>query len=152
MRKLFLTFFYLGLSKKAPGTVGSLGALIVGILILEFLNSKTLFLLSILLFIVGVKEVDIYQRQTNTHDSKEIVIDEVAGMFLALSISGDTIVQAILSFIFFRIYDIKKPSIIGKIDEKVKNGWGVMGDDMIAGFFAGLSSAMVYFGYLKLMG
>ncbi|NWF66416.1 MAG: phosphatidylglycerophosphatase A [Campylobacterales bacterium] len=152
MRKLFLTFFYLGLSKKAPGTVGSFGALIVGLLIMQYLNEQTLFLLSLLLLIVGAKETNIYQQQNGVHDPKEIVIDEVAGMFLALSLSGATLIQAILSFIFFRIYDIWKPSIIGKIDKNVKSGWGVMGDDMLAGVFAGISSALLYFLYIKFLG
>ena len=49
-----------------------------------------------------------------------------------------------LAFIFFRLFDIWKPSIIGKIDRDVKGGLGVMGDDVVAGFAAGIASAGVY--------
>jgi len=47
----------------------------------------------------------------------------------------------VLSFAFFRLFDIWKPSLIGKIDRDVKGGWGVMGDDMLAGVLAGICSA-----------
>jgi phosphatidylglycerophosphatase A len=69
-------------------------------------------------------------------------------MWIALSICGinssNTLIMAVLSFIFFRLFDIWKPSIIGKIDRDVKGGLGVMGDDVVAGFAAGIASAGVY--------
>lgn len=49
-----------------------------------------------------------------------------------------------LSVLFFRAFDILKPSVIGRIDKNVKGGLGVMGDDMVAGLFAGLLSAICY--------
>ena len=78
------------------------------------------------------------------HDHGSIVIDEVAGVWLAISISGATAVQFALSVLFFRVFDIWKPSVIGRIDRNVKGGLGVMGDDMLAGLFAGLLSAICY--------
>ena len=78
------------------------------------------------------------------HDHGSIVIDEVAGVWLAISISGATAVQFALSVLFFRAFDIWKPSVIGRIDKNVKGGLGVMGDDMLAGLFAGLLSAICY--------
>jgi len=145
-RKIFLTLFYSGLSKKAPGTVGSLLALILGMFIINFFNLTTLFLLSILITIVAVKEINIYERMIGTHDNSEIVIDELAGMWIAMSIAGvtsDGYLMATLAFVFFRIFDIWKPSIIGRIDKNVDGGMGVMGDDIVAGVFAGLSAALV---------
>lgn len=145
-RKIFLTLFYSGLSKKAPGTAGSLLALILGMFIINFFNLTTLFLLSILITIVAVKEINIYERMIGTHDNSEIVIDELAGMWIAMSIAGvtsDGYLMATLAFVFFRIFDIWKPSIIGRIDKNVDGGMGVMGDDIVAGVFAGLSAALV---------
>ncbi|MFZ9659366.1 MAG: phosphatidylglycerophosphatase A [Arcobacteraceae bacterium] len=145
-RKIFLTLFYSGLSKKAPGTVGSLLALILGMFIINFFNLTTLFLLSILITIVAIKEINIYERMIGTHDNSEIVIDELAGMWIAMSIAGvtsDGYLMATLAFVFFRIFDIWKPSIIGRIDKNVDGGMGVMGDDIVAGVFAGLSAALV---------
>lgn len=147
--ELFITVFYSGKSPVAPGTVGSLVALFLGVGILQVLTDQTLFLLAILVSILGVKAINKYEEATNTHDDKSIVIDELAGMWFALAISGATWFQIIASFVFFRLLDIKKPSVIGKIDKNVKGGLGVMGDDIVAGFFAGLLSSMSYTFYLK---
>lgn len=152
MRKLFLTVFYSGLSPKAPGTVGTFISLILAMILLKFISVTTLFLLSLLITVVAVKQIDIYEKEVAEHDSKEIVVDELAGMWLALSMAlynvnttSDNYIIAILAFVYFRLFDIWKPSIIGKIDQKVQGGWGVMGDDIVAGFFAGLCTSMSYF-------
>ena len=148
MRKLFLTLFYSGLSPKAPGTMGSIVALFMGLALLQYVHESTLFMLSILITVIAVKQIDIYEAEVGAHDGKEIVIDELAGMWLALSICGinneNILYMAPLAFLFFRLFDIWKPSIIGKIDQKVKGGWGVMGDDLVAGLAAGVASAGVY--------
>ena len=153
IRKAFLTLFYSGLSPKAPGTVGSIVALFLGLILLQFIHESTLFMLSILISVIAVKQIDIYESEVGMHDSKEIVIDELAGMWVALSICGITnenmIYTAPLAFIFFRLFDIWKPSIIGKIDRDVKGGWGVMGDDLVAGIAAGIAASGVYQVLLK---
>jgi len=151
MRKLFLTFFYTGLSPYAPGTVGSIAAAIVGYIFLQYLPVSTLTLLSILITVVAVKEIDIYEKENNSHDPKEIVIDEVVGVWLAFALSSATLLQMLLSLIFFRIYDIWKPSIVGKIDREFKGGISVMGDDIVAGVLAGVSSALVFQIYTYLL-
>ncbi len=144
MRRLFLTFFYTGLSPKAPGTMGSLLALVCGVVILEYLSLETLFLGAFLLTLAGIKEINAYEQNGGEHDDKSIVIDEVVGMWLALVLSSSTWVQIGLSFLFFRLFDIWKPSVIGKVDKNVKGGLGVMGDDILAGMFAGICSAGAY--------
>ena len=147
-RKFFLTVGFSGLSPKAPGTVGSFVSLLIGLFLLEFLHVSTLFLLALLVTVIAIKQINIYEEQVGAHDGKEIVIDELAGMWIALSICGinssNTLIMAVLSFIFFRLFDIWKPSIIGKIDRDVKGGLGVMGDDVLAGFAAGIASAGIY--------
>ncbi|OCL84665.1 phosphatidylglycerophosphatase A family protein [Arcobacter porcinus] len=144
-RKFFLTVGFSGLSPKAPGTVGSFVSLILALALLEFLHSSSLFLLAVLVSIIAVKQINIYEKEVGIHDSSEIVIDELAGMWIALSLSGinseNILITASLAFIFFRIFDIWKPSIIGKIDKNVKGGLGVMGDDILAGVFAGICTA-----------
>ena len=147
-RKFFLTVGFSGLSPKAPGTVGSFVSLIIGLFLLEFLHVSTLFLLSLLITVIAIKQIDIYEKEVGMHDGKEIVIDELAGMWIALSICGinstNILILAPLAFLFFRLFDIWKPSIIGKIDRDVKGGLGVMGDDIVAGFAAGIASAGIY--------
>ena len=137
MQKLFLTFFGFGLLPKAPGTWGSVAGAVVAYFVLYFFSATTLLLASI-------SVIDDFEKKVNSHDESFIVIDEVAGVWLAIAISGATISQLVLSLVLFRVLDIKKPSIIGRIDRNVKGGLGVMGDDMVAGFFAGIISAMIY--------
>ncbi|RXJ84905.1 phosphatidylglycerophosphatase A [Arcobacter sp. CECT 8985] len=145
LRKFFLTVCYSGLSPKAPGTAGSFVSLLFAIFLLQYIHESTLFLLALLITVIAVKQIDIYEKEVNEHDSKEIVIDELAGMWIALSICGvnssNIMIMSVLSFVFFRIFDIWKPSIIGRIDKNVKGGWGVMGDDIIAGIAAGIAAA-----------
>ncbi len=147
-RKFFLTVGFSGLSPKAPGTVGSFVSLIIGLFLLEFLHVSTLFLLALLITVIAIKQIDIYEKEVGMHDGKEIVIDELAGMWITLAICGinssNVLFMAPIAFIFFRLFDIWKPSFIGKIDRDVKGGLGVMGDDVLAGIAAGIATAGVY--------
>ncbi|WRF75797.1 phosphatidylglycerophosphatase A [Helicobacter pylori] len=142
LRACFLTLFFSGYSKKAPGTIGSLVALLLGLPILIF-SANTLFLGAIFIGLIAIAQIDKEEEETKRHDSSYIVIDELVGMWLAMAISGLSLAGVILSFIFFRIYDITKPSLIGKIDKEVKGGLGVVADDALAGVLAGLSALLV---------
>lgn len=152
MQKLFVTFFYSGLINPAPGTWGSLAGAIVGVGIYYYIGLETLFLASILLFLASISIIDSYEAKSGTHDDSSIVIDEVAGVWVSISIALSSWEQlgvdkfgwisVILAFIFFRILDITKPSIIGRLDRNLKGGLGVMSDDMVAGLFAGLIAAV----------
>ncbi|MFZ2968052.1 MAG: phosphatidylglycerophosphatase A [Sulfuricurvum sp.] len=160
----FLTLFYSGHAKKAPGTVGTLVSLPLGVIVLMFLGSQTLFMLSVLITLIAIKGIDKHEAIVQTHDDSRIVIDELVGMWIALSIapavtftlgelttlSNGIALQIVLSFLFFRGYDIAKPSLIGRIDREVKGGLGVMGDDILAGFAAGITTALVWQVILKL--
>ncbi|GAA8971192.1 phosphatidylglycerophosphatase A [Helicobacter pylori] len=141
LRACFLTLFFSGYSKKAPGTIGSLVALLLGLPILIF-SANTLFLAAIFIGLIAIAQIDKEEEESKIHDSSYIVIDELVGMWLAMAISGLSLAGIILSFIFFRIYDITKPSLIGKIDKEVKGGLGVVADDALAGVLAGLSALL----------
>ncbi|GAA9693602.1 phosphatidylglycerophosphatase A [Helicobacter pylori] len=138
LRACFLTLFFSGYSKKAPGTIGSLVALLLGLPVLIF-SANTLFLAAVLIGLIAIAQIDKEEEESKIHDSSYIVIDELVGMWLAMAISGLSLAGVILSFIFFRIYDITKPSLIGKIDKEIKGGLGVVADDALAGVLAGLS-------------
>lgn len=164
MNWFFITLGYSGLFPKAPGTFGSFVALLIGIPALAYLGSQLMFTLTLLISAIAIKEINKYEQKSDLHDDKRIVIDELAGMWLALSIapgvmldytnifelSNGFVIQSIMAFVFFRYFDITKPSIIGKIDRKVSGGLGVMADDIVAGFAAGISSALVWQIVLKL--
>ncbi|GAA7259331.1 phosphatidylglycerophosphatase A [Helicobacter pylori] len=142
LRACFLTLFFSGYSKKAPGTIGSLVALLLGLPVLIF-STNTLFLAAVLIGLIAIAQIDKEEEESKIHDSSYIVIDELVGMWLAMAISGLSLVGVVLSFIFFRIYDITKPSLIGKIDKEVKGGLGVVADDALAGVLAGLSVLLI---------
>lgn len=112
--------------------------MLLGLPILIF-SANTLFLAAVLIGLIAISQIDKEEEESKIHDSSYIVIDELVGMWLAMAISGLSLAGVVLSFIFFRIYDITKPSLIGKIDKEVKGGLGVVADDALAGVLAGLS-------------
>ncbi len=116
--------------------------MLLGLPILIF-SANTLFLGAIFVGLIAIAQIDKEEEETKRHDSSYIVIDELVGMWLAMAISGLSLAGVVLSFIFFRIYDITKPSLIGKIDKEVKGGLGVVADDALAGVLAGLSVLLV---------
>lgn len=146
MERIFLTFFYVGYLRPAPGTWGSLaGALIAAILLRIYgeVAQNTLVLLSVLLFFISISVINSYEKKTGEHDSSFIVIDEVVGVWIAMAFGGGYFISMALAFVFFRLFDIYKPSIIGRIDKEVKGGLGVMLDDVVAGVFAGILTLIV---------
>ncbi|KIM10418.1 MAG: phosphatidylglycerophosphatase [Sulfurovum sp. FS08-3] len=159
VQKLFLTFFGSGLAPKAPGTFGTLAALPWGVAVLHFLGIDSLFMLTFAVTIIAVFEINKYEKLTGEHDQKEIVIDEAVGIWITLMIAYATLEQhsfayatplaIVLSFALFRLFDIWKPSTIGKIDREAKGGFGVMGDDILAGIAAGVMSALIIIGVAK---
>ena len=161
LNRLFITVGGSGLSPKAPGTVGSFVALVIGVLLLQIVPLQTLFMLTLAITIIGIFEINKYEKETNSHDDKSIVIDEVAGMWLALMLAiatAETLTYAyayeiaiIGSFAAFRLFDIWKPSLIGTIDRKVKGGLGVMGDDILAGISGGLLTIVLLVGLDKIL-
>lgn len=137
-KKAFLTLFFSGLSPKAPGSVGSLVAMPFAWVISYYIAPSTLLLLALFLSVVAVKIINDYEKQGMPHDCPQIVIDELAGVWISVAMIGHSLLGLFLAFVLFRVFDIWKPSVIGKVDKEVKGGWGVVGDDLLAGFFAGL--------------
>jgi len=153
--KMLLTFFGSGLAPFAPGTVGTIAAMPIGFLVILYLGVNSLTSLVIVASIIGVLEINKYEKNGGIHDDKSIVIDEAAGVWLTMVITYsamgqiwsneyDFYIAGILSFAGFRLFDIWKPSTIGYIDKKVKGGLGVMGDDLLAGFAAGILNLLIF--------
>ena len=142
----FLSVLYSGRSPKAPGTAGSALSVLLGLPILLY-SAQTLFLLACLLGIIAVREIDKWEAYSGKHDEKWIVIDELVGVWLAMAIigavAGCSVSLMILAFGAFRLFDIWKPSIIGRVDRKLKGGLGVVLDDVLAGLVAGVFSLVV---------
>lgn len=149
------TWGYCGLAPKAPGTVGTLLALPYGWLIHKYAGHKGLLIASILCFFIGWWVSELYVRKTGRQDPKEVVIDEVAGMWLVLAVIGYhlplTIGFIILAFIMFRLFDVAKPWPVSLADEHIKGGLGIMLDDILASVYSLLSIAIAFMLYLVVM-
>ena len=132
---LFAAWFGVGLIQPAPGTWGSL----VGLLIwyfAEFLHSSINIILPIFILFSWLV-CSQASKDSDFKDHSAIVIDEVAGMLVALSFVSHGIVTYLCAFLLFRLFDIWKPWPISWVDKNVAGGFGILLDDLIAGLFAG---------------
>lgn len=151
MIRVLNTFFGLGLLRPAPGTWGSAGAIVLGIAIDRYLGFPALVLATILVTWIGFLTCRAALADRPGEDPSEIVIDEVAGQWLTLLFPAfafwqrgleDWAVVAypgwVAAFLFFRLFDIWKPWLVGRADRR--GDWkGVMLDDLWAGLFAGIA-------------
>ncbi len=150
--------FGIGYSKYASGTVASFVTCIIfySLYSIGYLESRGIYLICIIIiiFFLSILLIDKFSDAFDEKDAKEIVIDEFVGqniplfflLFIPLNTATynkDFMILIVLSFIFFRFFDILKPYPINLIDKKMKNGLGVMLDDVIAGIFSALLIYMV---------
>ncbi|HEX4302366.1 MAG TPA: phosphatidylglycerophosphatase A [Rhizomicrobium sp.] len=133
------TFFGVGRAPFAPGTVASAVALPFAWAILWKFGPYALVAASLLAYAIGIWSTGVYAAATGGDDPSECVIDEVAGQWLACAVAPLSWLGFGLAFLLFRVFDISKlwPVSAG---EKLRGGWGIMTDDMIAG---ALSAAII---------
>ena len=138
----FATLFGAGLIKPAPGTWGSLVALVMGIGALVANIGPIVFIVALVVFfIIGTVAINRIETLCGVHDAPEIVIDELVGQWIPLIplflIAEQDWTYGWLyiggAFLLFRFFE---PWPIGWIDKRVSGGFGVMIDDVIAGLFA----------------
>lgn len=138
---IIATWFGCGLSPKAPGTIGSLGALPVAWAILFYSGWPWLAVAAVAATVIGILATAAVLRRSAVKDPSFVVIDEVAGQWIALLPAGLDPVLFIAAFLAFRLFDIWKPWPVSWADRAVPGALGVMLDDLIAGGFA---AALVY--------
>ena len=126
------TFFFLGKLPFAPGSWGSLGALLLWLLLpISFSIHLSVI---VFLFVLGVYSSNKMAKYLDDDDPSEVVIDEVVGMGISLFMLPHSFGLYLLAFILFRIFDIYKPLFIYRI-QNLSGGWGIMLDDVLAGLF-----------------
>ena len=140
--KLFVSIFYIGYIKFAPGTWGSFAALLILYPFIKFtvLSFEALLIIFIILFFISNLFINYFSNFTNSNDSKHIVIDELLGIFIILIFYDfifiyNDFITLILIFFLFRLFDIIKIFPANYIDKNFKNGYGVMMDDIVAGIY-----------------
>jgi phosphatidylglycerophosphatase A len=130
------TWFGCGLMRPSPGTWGTLAGLPFAMILMALGGPIALMVGAALLFIVGLWAAKEFERMTGQHDSPMIVIDEVVGIILCLiPVSGAHPAYILLAFIAFRFFDILKPFPVSFFDQKFKNAYGVMLDDVMAAIY-----------------
>ena len=143
---IFSTVFKIGTLPGAPGTYGSLAALLGWVIFMYFGGSQITFLITTgIIFFAGVVSSEIVSDELKIKDPSVIVIDEWVGQWLALWFDPFALKWGLLSFILFRVFDISKPGPVKEM-EALPKGLGVMMDDVVAGILALLiTHSLIYY-------
>ena len=138
---LLATWFGSGLLRPAPGTIGTLAGIPLGYIIALWLGPIGLIAAAIVLMAIGTLAADKYGKKSGTVDDQSIVVDEVVGVWIAALPAYNNLYLWLAAFLLFRLFDIWKPWPASFFDNKSKNGFYVMMDDVVAGIYALLGVA-----------
>ena len=151
LNTLFVTMFGLGRLPKIPGTFGSLATIIILYIFFHILDLSSLFILIglLIIFIFSFFAVASHIKENENKDPKEVIIDEFIGQSIPIylyEISHGTektpeeaVIFYCVCFVLFRFFDILKPFPVNFFDKNFKNSFGVIMDDVCAGFYVVLS-------------
>ncbi len=136
------TWFLIGRIPFAPGTWGSLAAVILAAPIAATGGWTALTAAALAVSLLGIPIADRAEKAMGRKDPGAIVIDEVAGQWIALIPAAPDLGNYILGFALFRLFDIAKPGPVGWADRRLSGGLGIMADDIIAGALAATCLAL----------
>jgi phosphatidylglycerophosphatase A len=148
---LFVTMFGLGKVSKIPGTLGSLATVIILYLLFHTLNvsSNIILLVLIIIFIYSFSAVATHIKDSENKDPKEVIIDEFIGQSIPIYLyeishgieksPDEALIFYGICFVLFRFFDIAKPFPVNFFDKNFKNSFGVIMDDVFAGFYVVIS-------------
>ena len=138
---IFPTLFGIGYSPIAPGTIGSIFSIVFLYFLIKFVSYSFLVIIFLITLFTSLKLIEKYSNLLKSHDSSTIVIDEFLGIFLIilfydyLKFTNDFI-MFLLILILFRFFDILKIFPINWVDKNIKNSFGVVLDDLLAGVYS----------------
>ena len=138
---IFTTLFGIGYSPIAPGTIGSIFSIVFFYFLIKFVSYSFLVIIFLIILFTSLKLIEKYSNLLKSHDSSTIVIDEFLGIFLIilfydyLKFTNDFI-MFLLILILFRFFDILKIFPINWVDKNIKNSFGVVLDDLLAGVYS----------------
>ena len=151
LNTLFVTMLGLGKISKIPGTFGSLATVIVLYIFFHKLNisSNIILIFLVIIFIYSFSAVAAHIKDSENKDPKEIIIDEFIGQSIPIYLyeishgteksPDEAIIFYGICFVLFRFFDIAKPFPVNFFDKKFKNSFGVIMDDVCAGFYVVIS-------------
>ena len=138
---IFTTLFGIGYSPIAPGTIGSIFSIVFFYFLIKFVSYSFLVIIFLIILFTSLKLIEKYSNLLKSHDSSTIVIDEFLGIFLIilfydyLKFTNDFI-MFLLVLILFRFFDILKIFPINWVDKNIKNSFGGVLDDLLAGVYS----------------
>ena len=144
---LFVTLFGIGKLKKIPGSYASLDTAIFLFILFHILNfSPNIVLIGVIIvFLISLYAVNIFIKDMDNKDPKEVVIDEFIGQSIPICLyeiahegtkeTSQVLTFYFIMFILFRIFDIAKPYPVSYYDKNFKNSFGVIMDDVVAGLY-----------------
>ena len=144
---LFVTLFGIGKLKKIPGSYASLATTIFLFILFHILNfSPNIVLIGVIIvFLISLYAVNIFIKDMDNKDPKEVVIDEFIGQSIPICLyeiahegtkeTNEVLTFYFIMFILFRIFDIAKPYPVSYYDKNFKNSFGVVMDDVVAGLY-----------------
>ena len=139
---LLSSWFGTGLMPLAPGSFGTLAA-VPPVIIINYFGSVPSGIFLIILIPLAVWTSNMSKKLLGKDDPPEVVIDEVTGFFIAVFLLPFSWLSFILGFLLFRVFDILKPFPIRMIDKRVKGGFGIVLDDIVAGIYANICVRVV---------
>ena len=151
LNTLFVTMFGLGKVSKIPGTFGSLATIIILYIFFHILNlpSNLILIGLIFIFIMSFLAIATHIKDNENKDPKEVIIDEFIGQSIPMYLyeishgteksPDEAIIFYSICFILFRFFDIAKPFPVNFFDNNFKNSFGVIMDDICAGFYVVIS-------------
>lgn len=138
------TGFYIGNIPKAPGTWGSVVGLFLWLLFKDT-TLPTYLAITAAVFVIGFFAAGSAEKILDRPDAGSIVIDEIVGMFITLTVAPAHPVAWLLGLALFRLFDITKPFPVSWFDTHIHGGIGIMMDDVIAGIYAFISLQLLWF-------
>lgn len=149
MHKLYMLLalgFGSGKVPKAPGTFGTLAA-VIPVILTAAAPYWVKGLVFALMMVGGTAAAQYHGTYTGVKDASEVVIDEIAAYYMIFLFFPVNTFTLITGFVLFRIFDILKPYPIKRF-EMLEGGVGVMADDIIAGIYSVICLGILYFGYI----
>ena len=147
--RLIVTFFSIGNAKMAPGTIASMATVVLFYVFAMHLNVFTFVLIILATTVLAFVTIRIYTTDLSEKDRSEIVIDEVIGQSISLlpllvfkESAFSELYWCIISFLFFRFFDIFKPYPINKFDN-INSAFGIIFDDVLAGLFSAVLMILI---------
>jgi phosphatidylglycerophosphatase A len=125
-----------GLAPRAPGTFGTLAALVLYWVLAQALPPLAIAFLAIPLFFLGVWACEVTGRHLGAPDHGAMVWDEIVAFLPLAALASSSLMLQAVAFALFRLFDIWKPYPIRLVERNVKGGFGVMVDDLIAAAYA----------------